>query len=168
MRPQLGAVGAIRRARRILFVRTDRLGETLPNLPAGAGLKHALPPAALTLLVQPTLQPLLSRIPAIDDVIPYPPLPAAPWWGRAFRLGRMLRPFRFDMALVSNPKKELHLAMRVAGIPCRVGYGRKWGWLLTHRLQDRKALGERHEVEYNLDLVRALGLSVSVPPESSL
>jgi ADP-heptose:LPS heptosyltransferase len=44
----------------------------------------------------------------------------------------------------------------------RVGYRRKWGWLLTHALPDRKAIGERHEVEYNLDLVRALG--IEVPP----
>ena len=51
----------------------------------------------------------------------------------------------------------------LAGIPVRVGYDRKWGCLLTHRLPDRKALGERHEVEYNLDLVRALGIQASIP-----
>jgi ADP-heptose:LPS heptosyltransferase len=51
----------------------------------------------------------------------------------------------------------------LAGIRWRVGYNRKWGRLLTHRLDDRKALGERHEVEYNLDLVRALGLPTQTP-----
>jgi ADP-heptose:LPS heptosyltransferase len=35
--------------------------------------------------------------------------------------------------------------------------------MLTRRLPDEKGLGERHEVEYNLDLIRALGLPVSVP-----
>ena len=69
----------------------------------------------------------------------------------------------FDLAVVSNSTKRLHLAVWLAGIRQRVGYDRKWGWTLTHRLPDRKALGERHEVECNLDLVRALGLSDVVP-----
>jgi len=50
-----------------------------------------------------------------------------------------------------------------AHVSRRVGYARKGGWLLTHRVEDRKALGERHEVEYNLDLIRALGLPTTIP-----
>jgi len=148
-------------ARRVLFVRTDRLGETLLNLPAVVALKHALPHASLTLLVHPDLQALMARLPPIDHVIPYPHDASAPWWMRAYRLGRSLRSHRFDIAVISNPVKELHLAMWLARIPIRVGYNRKWGSLLTHRLHARNALGERHEVEYNLDLVLALGLPVS-------
>ena len=147
--------GAIRRA---LFIRTDRLGETLLTLPAIAALKRALPDAALTLLVQPDLAPLLTGADGVGDIIAFAHAPREPWWREAIRLGRRLRPHRFDLVVVSNPKKELHLAAWLAGIPLRVGYGRKWGWLLTHRLADRKALGDRHEVEYNLELVRALGL----------
>ncbi len=153
-----------RHARRLLFLRTDRLGETLLNLPAITALKRALPRASLTLVVHPELESLMSSMPGIDCVLPSPQDPAARWWLRAGRLGRLLRRQRFDVALVSNPKKELHLAVWLAGIPMRVGYARKWGWLLTHRLPDEKALGERHEVEYNLDLIRALGLPVSVTP----
>lgn len=153
-----------RHARRLLFLRTDRLGETLLNLPAITALKQALPRASLTLLVHPSLQSLMARMPDIDHVMSYPFDLKASWWIRALRLGRQLNAQQFDIAVVSNPKKELHLAVWLAGIPCRVGYARKGGWLLTHRLQDRKALGEVHEVEYNLDLIRALGLPVSVTP----
>jgi ADP-heptose:LPS heptosyltransferase len=32
------------------------------------------------------------------------------------------------------------------------------GFLLTHRIEDRKYLGQKHEVEYNLDLVRTIGI----------
>jgi len=153
----------IERARRILFIRTDRLGETLLNLPAMAALKAGLPEASLSLLAHPDLQPLFSRITLIDRVIPCPEDRTRVWWARARRLARTLQPHHFDLAVISNPKKELHLAAWLAGIPWRVGYARKWGWLLTHRLHDRKALGERHEVEYNLDLVGALGFPVSIP-----
>lgn len=150
-------------AHRVLFVRTDRLGETLLNLPTIVALKRALPRASLTVLVHPELQPLMSRFSIVDEVLVYPQDSGTAWWGRASRLGRLLTPYQFDLAAVSNPMKELHLAVWLARIPWRVGYDRKWGWLLTHRLPDRKALGERHEVEYNLDLVRKLGLSTSAP-----
>lgn len=149
--------------RRVLFIRTDRLGETLLNLPAVAALKAAAPKAAITVLADPTLHPLLELALGVDHLLPYQPTGRS-WWLRALQLARPLRPHRFDLAIVSNPMKELHLAVRLAGIPVRVGYDRKWGCLLTHRLADRKALGDRHEVEYNLDLVRALGLPAIVPP----
>lgn len=150
--------------RNVLYIRTDRLGETLLNLPAAAALRAALPGAMLTLLINDALAPLLSRLPWVDAVIAAPPGPGALWWTRAFRLAARLRRRRFDLVIISNAMKELHVAAWLAGIPLRVGYDRKWGGLLTHRLSDRKALGDRHEVEYNLDLVRALKLPASVPP----
>ncbi len=152
------AVGSGGQVRRLLFIRTDRLGETLLNLPAVAALRAALPQATLTLLVHPDLESLLASAPGVDRVLACAQGARQTWWARACRLGAVLRRYRFDIAVVSNPMRELHLAVWLAGIPRRVGYSRKWGRLLTHRLEDRKALGERHEVEYNLDLVRALGL----------
>ena len=137
--------------RRIVWLRTDRLGETLLNLPAVAALKAALPGTALTFVVHPDLRDLLTAARGVDRVLPYREGEGRWWVARAFRLAKTLRSHRFDLAIVSNPKKELHLAVWLAGIPRRAGYARKWGrWLLTHRVDDRKALGERHEVEYIL------------------
>ena len=104
-------MAGLHHARHILFVRTDRLGETLLNLLAITALKRALPRASLTLVVHPELESLMSSMPGIDCVLPSPQDPAARWWLRAGRLGRLLRRQRFDVALVSNPKKELHLAV---------------------------------------------------------
>ena len=149
---------------RVLFIRTDRLGETLLNLPAIVTLKRAFPHASLTFLVQPELASLFQDVSDVNHVITCAPDAQQSWWGQARALAQVLKPLQFDVAVISNSKKELHLAVWLAGIRWRVGYARKLGrWLLTHRLQDRKALGERHEVEYNLDLVRALGLPSSIP-----
>ncbi|MBI4342353.1 MAG: glycosyltransferase family 9 protein [Candidatus Omnitrophica bacterium] len=151
-------------ARSILFIRTDRVGETVLNLPAVAALDAAWPDASITMLVHPALEPLVSRAVGVDRVLEAPADPA-PWWTQAGQLHRLVRPHRFDVAIVSNPTKAAHVAVWCAGIPQRVGYARKWGrWLLTHRLEDRKALGDRHEVEYNLDLVRALGVPPAISP----
>ena len=156
-------MGTLQRVRRLLLIRTDRLGETLLNLPAAAALQQAWSGATLTWLAHPDLAPLLSGVPWVSRVLPHAEPPGSWWLARALALALRLRAGRFDMAVVSNPKKELHLAVWLAGIPVRAGYDRKWGGLLTHRLPDRKALGDRHEVEYNLDLVRALGMSAAVP-----
>jgi heptosyltransferase-2 len=149
--------------RRILFVRTDRLGETLLNLPAIAAIRAALPEAAITLLVDPSLVDLLSAVPEADEVLAYPSGGRGTWWSRSLAAARALSGRRFDAAIISNPKKELHLAAWLARIPRRIGYDRKWGGLLTDRVPDLKALGDRHEVQYNLDLVQALGVTASVP-----
>ncbi len=143
----------------ILFVRTDRLGETLLNLPLLAALKQAFPQAVVTWLVNPELVDLLTGAPGADQVVAWRDEAAMPWWQRAARLARWLRGQRFDVVVVSNPKKEYHLAAWLAGIPTRVGYDRKWAWLLTQRIPDRKAIGERHEIEYNLELLRGLGIA---------
>lgn len=151
--------------RNMLFVRTDRLGETLLNLPAIAALKSAMPGARLWVLVHPDLAALMESAPGVDRVLTYRPQYGRPWWLSGLNLARRLRRHRFDVAVVSNPTRELHLAVWLAGIKRRAGYGRKWGWCLTDRLADRKSLGEHHEVEYNLGLVQALGLPVSSSPD---
>lgn len=160
MTPASRSFGAVSR---MLLIRTDRLGETLLNLPLAAVLKAAFPEASLTLLVQSDFVPLLSSVPWINRVMGCTQAPAR-WWRRAWQLGKALRAGQFDLAVVSNPRKDLHLAAWLAGIPWRVGYDRKWGGLLTHRVADRKALGDRHEVEYNLDLARVLGVPTTLQP----
>ena len=157
-----GPCGVAGRLTRLLFIRTDRLGETLLNLPAAVAAKRACPGATLSLLVHPALAPLLAHAPEVDEILTYTDT-AGTWLGRAGQLSWRLRKYRFDLAVVSNPKKELHVAVWLARIPVRVGYDRKWGSLLTHRLRDRKALGERHEVEYNQELLHALGLPCEIP-----
>jgi ADP-heptose:LPS heptosyltransferase len=149
---------------RILFARTDRLGDVLLNLPAVAALRAGGSGNHVTLLVQPELAVLLEGLPILDGLIAYRDDPARPWWRKVPELAALMRRQHFDAAVISNPKKELHAAAAMAGIPIRVGYGRKWGWLLTRRIRDAKGIGERHEVDYNYDLVRALGWPAASPP----
>lgn len=154
--------------RRVLVIRTDRLGETLLNLPVLAALKEAFPDSVVTWMVNATLLDLVLDAPGVDRTIGYEEDERAVWWVRAIRLCRRLRSEGFELALVSNPKKEFHVATWLAGIPTRVGYDRKWPWTLTHRVADPKVLGERHEVEYNLELLRTLGIVVPLAPSLQL
>lgn len=129
----------------ILVVRTDRFGEFLLNIPAFRALKEAYPQARLTLAVSKDVVKLAECIKYVDKVA---------IWDDDIR--KNLRKQRFDACVVFNPKKEAHWAVFISGIPVRVGYDRKWGFLLTHKIKDTKHLGKRHEVECNLELVRLI------------
>lgn len=151
----------------MLFIRTDRLGETLLNIPAVQSLKQVCPAARLTWMVNPQLVELLEGLPGADAVVPET-VDDKVFWRAAWDLSRQWRRELIDAVIVSNAKKVYHLAAYLGGIPVRIGYDRKWGFLLTHRLLDQKMMGSRHEVECNLDLLRPLGFSAVQAPLLSL
>ncbi len=130
----------------ILVIRNDRFGEFLLNIPVLRALKETYPAAKVTLAVKADVGDLAGCIGYADRVAV---------WDDNFR--RSLRKQKFDACVVSNPTKEAHWAVFWSGIPGRVGYARKWGILLTHKIADNKSLGLKHEVEYNLDLVGLIG-----------
>lgn len=132
----------------ILAVRTDRFGEFLLNIPALKALKETYPQAKLTLAVNATVAELASTFEYIDQVL---------IWDQ---VKNDLSKRKFDLCVVLNPVKEAHLKSFLAKIPVRVGYGRKWGFLLTHKLKDTKSLGNRHEVDCNLELVALAGAKI--------
>ena len=72
------------------------------------------------------------------------------------RWARRLSKENFDVAVVSNPMKFFHLVVFLARIPVRVGYRRKWGFLLTKSCADTKSMRDRHESEYNVEIVSLL------------
>lgn len=130
----------------ILAIRTDRFGEFLLNIPALRALRETYPQAQLTLAVNSGVAELAGCIEYADRVV---------IWDNNFR--KSLGKQRFDACIVLNPTKEAHWAAFIAGIPARVGYDRKWGILLTHKLKDTKHLGNRHEVDCNLELAGLIG-----------
>ena len=129
----------------ILVVRNDRFGEFLLNIPAMRALKETYPQAELTLAVNPAVYELAAAVECVDQVVVWD------------QVRKGLRRHRFDLCVVLNPTKEAHQSIFLAGIPVRVGYDRKWGFLLTHKIKDTKHLGNRHEVDCNLELVGLLG-----------
>jgi len=129
----------------ILVIRNDRFGEFLLNIPAIRALKEAYPQARISLAVKPAVVELAGAVECVDE--------AAAW----DEIKGNLRKYKFDLCVVLNPTKEAHWAVFWAGIPVRVGYDRKWGFLLTHKLKDTKFLGDRHEVDCNLELVGLVG-----------
>ncbi|MFA7653150.1 MAG: glycosyltransferase family 9 protein [Candidatus Omnitrophota bacterium] len=151
----------MRDIRKILAVRNDRFGEFLLNIPAFRALKETYPDARLTLAVKSGVRQLAECIEYADKVVV---------WEEDFK--RDLKKQGFDAVIILNPAKEAHWLAFFSGIPARVGYDRKWGILLNYKMPDKKGLGLKHEIEYNLDLVGLIGaktidksLSLKLLPE---
>ena len=143
----------------ILFVRNDRFGEFLLNIPVMVVLKEKFPGSKITLVVKPELEELARAIPAVDRVICWDSSKRHKF-GEKIALMQKIRPIGCDLALISNPSKEFHVYGFLCGIPFRVGYNRKCGFLLNRKIEDKKFEGLRHEVDYNFDLLRVLGIDV--------
>ena len=129
----------------ILVIRNDRFGEFLLNVPAIRALKERYPQARLSLAVNSTVSELAAAVECVDEVVVWDEVKGN------------LRKYKFDLCVVLNPTKEAHWAVFWAGISVRVGYDRKWGILLTRKLKDTKHLGDRHEVDCNLELAGLVG-----------
>ncbi|MBF0569946.1 MAG: glycosyltransferase [Candidatus Omnitrophica bacterium] len=141
--------------RKILAIRTDRFGEFLLNIPAFRALKETDPDVRLTVAVSAGVVPLARAIPFIDDVFVWPQLPMSAWQVVVLSWRILIR--GFDAAIVLNPSAKAHQAIFLAGIPRRVGYVGKHDFLLTHKLPNKKHLGDKHEVIWNLELAGLLG-----------
>ncbi len=138
------------------------MGDLLMSLPAVRSLRRAYPQAELALLMKKELLPLLENHPDLDRLLPYDPAEGQ-GWGAIGKWGGRLRSGRFDTAIILNPTRQFHVASFLAGIPRRIGYRRKWGFLLTDAVQDTKEKRNRHEAEYNLELMEPLGVPASAP-----
>ena len=141
----------MKRFERILFLRTDRMGDVLMNLPTLRLLRQTYPKSWITVAIDRSLDGLLSGHPDVDEVMLLDASGLRKKSAARRELCRKLRRADFDLAIVSNPERWAHALVFWAGIPTRVGWRRKWSWLLTRTLKDEKS--GRHEIESNLALV---------------
>ena len=143
---------------RILIARTDRIGDVLLSTPVIKALRDNYPGAYIAMMVSPYAKDIVEGNPYLDEVIIYDKDNKHRTWGMSIKFALNLKKKKFDLAIVLHPTNRVHLVTFFAGIPKRVGYDRKMGFLLTDRRKHSKQLGEKHELEYSLDLVRYLGI----------
>lgn len=146
------------RPQNILLVRTDRIGEFILTTPAISAFRAGFPDAGITLAVSAASYEAAEGNPSVDSVIKLDPSKDLDSPFKMAGFIASLRKQRFGICAVFNPNKAVNIAVFLAGIPVRIGYDRKLGFLLNRAIEDRKYLCERHEVEYNLDIARAAGI----------
>jgi len=137
--------------KRILIVRTDRVGDVLLTTPLNAAIRSRYPDAQITWLVRRYTAPLLATNPDVHQVLleeSYP-TPSA--------LVQALKAQNFDAVIVSLPRWPVIRAIWQAGIPVRIGPASKlYSILLNKRFWQHRSRGDKHEADYNLELLQAL------------
>ncbi len=143
--------------RHILVSRTDKIGDLVLTLPVFQSLKASFPQTRLTALVSPYTREIVAGHPAIDAV------ETVERGESVFSLTGRFKQINPDVFLAVYPRPKLAWAAALSGIPWRVGTAYRWySFLYNQRIAIHRHHGERHEVEFNLDLVKALGVTASV------
>ncbi|MEE8360216.1 MAG: lipopolysaccharide heptosyltransferase II [Candidatus Omnitrophota bacterium] len=145
--------------KKILIIRTDRLGDLLLSTPVFRAVREGYPDSHISVMVRPYTRECVEGNPYINEVIVYDKYGNHKSVLSSLRFAGSLRKKRFDMALILHPTNRVNLITFLAGIPKRVGFNRKFGFLLTHKVAHKKRTDERHELDYALDIVRAIGLT---------
>lgn len=140
--------------RRILIVRTDRLGDVILTLPMLSLLRSRYPSAVLGMLLNTYTGQLVRGHPYADLLLWYDrsgmPRPGNELLGE-------LRRNAFDTVFVVHPTPRIAWLMFRAGIPVRIGTGyRFYSSLFTHRVFEHRKNANFHELEYNIRLLNAL------------
>jgi len=152
--------------RRILVIRTDRIGDVILTLPMLEVLRHNYPEAHIAILVRYYTRELLENNPHVDEVLLYDDgVSMTP----LREMAATIRGKNFDVAFLTYPRFRLAWLVRLSGVPLRIGTGYRWySFLLNKRVYVHRKVAERHEAEYNIDLVKAIGCEVGDIPSPRL
>jgi heptosyltransferase-2 len=146
---------------RILIVRTDRLGDVILTLPLVSALRRAYPRAHIAFLLRRYAGGIVEGHPDVDETLWYDDPDGVP-----IPSGKMLRQIRsgqYQAAIVVYPRFRLAWMMFLAGIRIRLGSGfRFYSVLFNMRVFEHRKTARRHELEYNLNLLRPLGIDPGI------
>lgn len=143
---------------RILLTRTDRIGDVVLSTPAIKAVRDKYPDAYIAFMVRPYAKDIVEGNPHLDEVIIYDKYGKHKSLLSTVKFGLGLRKKKYDLAVMLHPTNRVHLIAYLAGVPRRVGYDRKMSIFLTERIPHLKQDGKKHELEYTLDLLRAVGV----------
>ncbi|MEK6585783.1 MAG: hypothetical protein AABZ24_05505, partial [Nitrospirota bacterium] len=136
----------------VLIVRPDGIGDVLLSLPVATQIRQLVPGVRIGFLTSPTVAPLLEHHPDVDYV-------------RTICFTDPLKELRLafsqgvEAAIFLKPFRRLMWAAWVAGVPIRIATGYRWYSLLANRhIYEHRSEFSKHESEYNVDLLKGLGL----------
>ncbi len=147
---------------RILLVRTDKIGDVILTTPAIAALRAKFPESYIVGWASSIGADVYASNPHLNKMIQLDPETHGGLWG-IFRLASALREEKFDAAVLFQTKFPVAFAVWLARIRYRIGpLSKWWSWLFYNlgRRQNRSAV-EMHEADYNLQLLKAFGITVA-------
>jgi heptosyltransferase-2 len=146
--------------RRILVIRTDRIGDVVLATPLIRALRQTFPSAFIAAMVRPHTKDILLKNPHLNDILLDNSENKHRGRGGFWRQVKTLRRYKFDTALLLLPTERLAWMLLCAGIRTRISVGLILYEVLTlmKTVSRRKYVPLRHEADSCLDLGRAIGV----------
>ena len=149
----------------ILIVRTDRIGDVVLSLPLASIIKKHFPECTVTFLLREYTEPLAVNNPNIDEVITLKEVNGKP----SVKENVQLLKNKFDVSIVAYPTYPIALILFLSNIKTRIGTGYRWySFLFNKKNYEHRKDGKYHELEYNVHLLRQLGIDEKVTEENVL
>ncbi len=153
---------------RFLICRIDRVGDVVLSTPLPREIKNSYPESFIAVLVRNYTKDIFINNPYVDEIIIYDENKN---YSSFLNQVKTLRKIKFEYAFMLLPNERLNYILFLAGIKTRIGVGRKLYQFLTFtKFVDRKKyIPLRHEADYNLDMLRKIGIEPqSLEPEIHL
>lgn len=146
----------------ILVVRCDRLGDVILSTPVFEVIRRHYPDARLVAMVRESVTPILQGIRPIDDFLTYEPEKRHKGLRGFFRLIADIKKYNFKIAVVLQSQWKIAAAIFFANIRYRVGpLSKLYSFLFYNRgARQHRSHVEMHEADYNLQLLRRMGIRV--------
>jgi len=142
--------------RKVLIVRTDRIGDVVLTLPLVTALRQQFPTVEISMLINRYTADVVDSYAEKIETIFYDKVPF-------FQMIKVIREKKFDAVVVAKSSWRLALLFFLARVPIRVGTGyRLYSFLFNKKVYEHRKNGNKHELEYNLYLLSPLGV---VPKE---
>ena len=116
---------------RVLIWKLSALGDVILSTPSLRALRRQFPKGRLTLAVGRASYEAVAHCPYLDDIIVYDSRgkDRGPIWH--LRFVQRLRREAFDLSVDLQNSRKTHAMAWLAGVPVRIGYRRKFRWLLN-------------------------------------
>jgi len=150
---------------RIAINRTDALGDTLLTMPMALAIKNKYPEAKIYLVTNRANKELLKNNNYLDDIFVVNPADSV--FKRLWLLRKEFKKWQTTHYFYFGGKNWPSLSALLAGVPWRGGLKSRWPtfFLLNKGIRQSRRLVVAHEAEYNLALVKDLGIDWTQLPK---
>lgn len=148
----------------LLIVRTDRIGDVILSLPLAELIKRRFPKCKVTYLLREYTECLVKDHPFIDETIV---LREVDGKVQIYNNVKELRRHNFDTSIIVYPTFQTALITFLSGIKNRIGTGYRWySFLFNHTIYEHRKYAEKHELEYNIGLLKPFGIDEKAAPNN--
>jgi heptosyltransferase-2 len=150
------------RIRKIIIIKTERVGDIVVGTPSLHALRKAFPNAQIDFLVPRQYATLLNCYSGWDSIVTVNNVIDN---NEIKLVGLSLQKSNYDIAIVQHRAKYAYKLGYYSKAPVRIGWNSKgYGYLLTHPLHDDRGTTNHHQVINNIRLLEPLGIK-NITPE---